>query len=100
MSEGIEKRLLIPGVVTQTILLQYINMLKVLQVIDSTGQIHERITTPIKTYLLKRSDTLRCIINHLMTDQKELSYSRLGTQMVKLPSKEYCDVESDDDDYV
>lgn len=40
LNEGIDKRLLIPGVVTHTILLQYINMLKVLQIIDSTGHIY------------------------------------------------------------
>lgn len=70
LEHGIKNRLLIPGVVTHNILLQYINMLKVLQLIDSSGQIYEQITNPIKTYLLKRSDTLRCIINHLMTDEK------------------------------
>lgn len=41
MKSGIENRLLTPGVVTQNILLQYINMLKVLQVIDSTGEIYD-----------------------------------------------------------
>lgn len=62
-------------------------MLKVLQIIDSSGQIYEQITNPIKNYLLKRSDTLRCIINHLMTDEKDNNYSRLGTQLLKVPSK-------------
>jgi anaphase-promoting complex subunit 2 len=58
--------LLTPGVVTRSILDQYINMLKILQVIDPTGQVYEQITNPIKTYLLKRTDTLRCIITLLM----------------------------------
>lgn len=87
MQDGIENRLLTPGVVTYNILLQYINMLKVLQVIDSTGEIYDQATTPIKSYLLKRNDTLRCIINHLMGDDKENPIGRLGTQLIRMPSK-------------
>lgn len=34
---GVKKRLLIPGVITQNILNQYLNMLKVLQIIDPHG---------------------------------------------------------------
>jgi len=63
----VQKRLLIPGVITQSILNQYINILKVLQVLDPQGIIFESITLPIKNYLLKRNDTLRCIIS-LLTD--------------------------------
>ena len=62
---GIKKRLLIPGILTQNILNQYLNMLKVLQVLDPNGIVFDKITTPIKNYLLKRNDTLRCIISHM-----------------------------------
>jgi anaphase-promoting complex subunit 2 len=41
--------------------------LKVLQLLDPHGMIFEKITVPIKNYLLKRNDTLRCIIS-LLTD--------------------------------
>lgn len=62
---GIKKRLLIPGVITQNILNQYLNMLRVLQIIDPHGMVFDKITQPIKNYLLKRNDTLRCIISHM-----------------------------------
>lgn len=84
---GVEKRLLIPGVLTHDILNQYINMLKVLQIIDPHGFIFDRITLPIKNYLLRRNDTLRCIISFL-TDDVE-NYSKLTKEFVKIPSKEY-----------
>lgn len=68
LSKEVERRLLIPGVITQNILNQYINMLKVLQVVDPQGIVFEKITLPIKNYLLKRNDTLRCIISTLTDD--------------------------------
>lgn len=37
LTREVERRLLIPGIVTQTILSQYINMLKVLQILDPQG---------------------------------------------------------------
>ena len=68
LNKEIKKRLLIPGVLTQNILNQYLNMLKVLQRIDPQGVIFEKITLPIKSYLLNRKDTLRCIISYLTGD--------------------------------
>ena len=94
---GVEKRLLIPGVLTHSILNQYINMLKVLQILDPHGFIFDRITLPIKNYLLKRNDTLRCIISFL-TDDVE-NYSKLTKEFVKIPSKEYIEeMQSDEDE--
>jgi DNA repair exonuclease SbcCD ATPase subunit len=68
LNESIAKRLLIPGVITHTILNQYINMLKILQILDPNGVIFDKIAAPIKNYLLHRNDTLRCIISHLTED--------------------------------
>jgi anaphase-promoting complex subunit 2 len=91
---GIKKRLLIPGILTQDILNQYLNMLKVLQILDPNGIVFDKITTPIKNYLLKRNDTLRCIISH-MTENGEIS-SGLTREMVRIPSNEYIDEASSD----
>lgn len=82
--------------ITQNILNQYINMLKVLQIIDPHGIIFEKITLPIKNYLLKRNDTLRCIISTL-TDDVE-NYSKLTREVVKIPSKEYIEEMSSEED--
>lgn len=75
--------------ITQNILNQYINMLKVLQILDPQGIIFEQITAPIKNYLLRRNDTLRCIISHLTEDVS--NYSELSREVVKIPSREYID---------
>ena len=93
----INKRLLIPGVITQSILNQYINILKVLQLLDK-GLIFSKITTPIKAYLLKRPDTLRCIIAHLTEDSE--NYTKLVKEYVKIPSKEeqQYELSSDEDE--
>lgn len=78
--------------ITQSILNQYINMLKVLQRLDPQGIIFDNITLPIKNYLLKRNDTLRCIISHLTDDID--NYSKLTREVVKIPSKEYIEEQS------
>ena len=93
---AVEKRLLIPGVLTQNILNQYINILKVLQIIDPHGFIFDKITLPIKNYLLKRNDTLRCIISFLTDDAND--YSKLTQEVVKIPSMEHIDERSSDED--
>lgn len=46
-----------------------------MQVLDPKGITFERVTTPVKNYLLKRSDTLRCIIMHLSDDSE--NYNKL-----------------------
>ena len=47
-----KKRLLISGVNTETILKFYVNLLKVLQFVDSDYMVFDKITKPIKEYLL------------------------------------------------
>ena len=58
-------------------------MLEILQILDPHGLIFDKITVPIKQYLLKRTDTLRCIISHL-TDDGE-NYFKLSNKMVRDP---------------
>jgi hypothetical protein len=60
------------------------------------SKIKEKITIPIKKYLLKRKDTLRCIIEHL-TDDKNTN--RLVAERLKIPSKfQNYDLSSDEDE--
>lgn len=47
-----KRRLLISGVNTETILKFYINLLRVLQLVDPDCHIFESVTKPIKEYLL------------------------------------------------
>ena len=64
----LKRRLLIPGVLTQSILNQHINIIKILQLLDPIGIIYNSIISTIKHYLLNRPDTLRCIISLLTED--------------------------------
>ena len=57
-------------------------MLQVLQIIDPQGQIFEQITLPVKSYLLRRNDTLRCIISHL-TEDGDIHLKKPKTYKVK-----------------
>lgn len=82
--------------ITQAILEQYIGLLKIMQIIDPNGVIFDKITLPIKNYLLTRNDTLRCIIIHLTEDGE--NYTQLIKQVVKIPSKEHFDDMSSDED--
>ncbi|KAL4474722.1 hypothetical protein ABPG72_002315 [Tetrahymena utriculariae] len=96
LSSQISQRLLIPGVITTNILSQYINCLQILQIIDLKALILEKVTFPIKNYLLKRNDTLRCIIEHL-TDDKNTN--KLVQERLKIPSKfQSYDLSSDEDE--
>jgi anaphase-promoting complex subunit 2 len=71
-------------------------MLKVLQRLDPQGIIFEKITLPIKNYLLKRNDTLRCIISHLTDDIDK--YSEMTREKLFIPSKEYIEEQSSEED--
>ena len=52
---------------------------------------------PIKSYLLNRNDTIRCIIS-LLTDDSE-NYSKLTRELVKIPSKDQqAEMSSDEDE--
>ncbi|CAK59207.1 unnamed protein product (macronuclear) [Paramecium tetraurelia] len=68
LQQQMKKRLLISGVNTDTILKFYVNLLKVLQFVDSDYMVFDKVTKPIKEYLLQRSDFLRCIIG-ILTQQ-------------------------------
>ena len=77
--ENTQKRQLIAGVMTDSnfypffitkigIIEQYINTVKTLQILDPEGYYFEKVITPIKKYLFKRPDVLRCIISLWIDD--------------------------------
>jgi len=98
--QQIKSRLLIPGVITQSIINYFINTVKILQLIDPTGTIYDTVTNPIKNYLLQRPDALRGIINILTEDSD--SYTRLGQESITIPSDQSAenpnDISSDEDE--
>lgn len=90
-------RLLHPGAETAQIIEVYINTIKVLREMDPSGELLEVATMPVRDYLKKRSDTIRCIITSLTDEENggEL-YEELRRHDAK-PLEE-AELDSDDDE--
>ena len=84
--ESTQKRLLTAGAMTDMIIEQYINTVKTLQILDPQGYYFEKVITPIKKYLFKRPDVLRCIISLWIDDLENQNNSRNGP--VRIPTFE------------
>lgn len=65
LKTSLEARLLHPGVNTMDILTGYVAAIKAIRYLDSSGVILETVTAPIKEYLRKRADTVRCVVTSL-----------------------------------
>ena len=85
LNHSINRRLLHPGAKTSDIIEQYIGTIKSLLVLDSTGTVLEVVAEPIREYLRKRSDTVRCIINKLFdADNESLAEELKRTEPISL----------------
>ncbi len=89
-------RLLHPGANTAQILDVYIATIKALRLLDPTGVLLEAISEPIKNYLRKRNDTVRCIVTSLTDDSNSDLYEELGRGENMQPIAQNFD-ESDDE---
>jgi anaphase-promoting complex subunit 2 len=95
--EETQRRLLIAGVMTDNIITLYINTVKTLQILDPEGYYFEKVITPIKKYLFKRPDVLRCIISLWIDDMENNGAGKKG--IVKIPTfDEHVNELSSDDD--
>ncbi|KNC22283.1 hypothetical protein FF38_12910 [Lucilia cuprina] len=65
LKTSLEARILHPGVNTMDILTGYVAAIKAIRYLDNTGVILETVTAPIKEYLRKRTDTVRCVVTSL-----------------------------------
>ena len=72
LKESFEIRLLHPGVATNDILTAYIQAIRALRILDSSGVILELVCDSVKKYLISRDDTVRCIITALTDENSEL----------------------------
>lgn len=72
LKESFEMRLLHPGVATNDILTAYIQAIRALRILDSSGVILELVCDSVKKYLISRDDTVRCIITALTDENSEL----------------------------
>lgn len=87
-----QSRLLNAGTMTEDILLQYVNMIKALRILDSTGVILESVSGPIQSYLRLRPDTIRCIVNGMTVD------GDLYGELRRIPSKRRKGSPDEEDD--
>ncbi|CAN8077142.1 unnamed protein product [Agarophyton chilense] len=71
LREQFVKAMLNVGIVTSDILRQYVNCIKMLRFLDPSGVMLENVSEPIREYLRKRPDTVRCIVSG-MTGNGEL----------------------------
>ena len=67
-----KKRLLHPGANTADIIVQFINTIKVLQVLDPTILSMDLLSQPIRDYLQTREDTIRCAVKMFTNENSEM----------------------------
>lgn len=68
LREQFGKSMLNAGTVTADILQQYVNMIRTLRFLDPTGVILENVSDPVRDYLRRRPDTVRCIVSEMTGD--------------------------------
>jgi len=71
--------------VTPLILEHYIQTIRVMKLLDPSTMLLEIISEPIKSYLRKRKDTARCIVQSILADEDSELYEQLGQQYTRIP---------------
>ena len=79
---ALQRRLLHAGAATPDILTQYINTIKALRELDPQGALLEGVSGPVRAYLRRRKDTIRCVVTMLTDDAGE------GTSLMDLETGE------------
>ena len=69
------------GAKTNDIIDLYVNTIKILRQVDSTGILLEAVSTPIHEYLQGRKDTIRCIMTAMTDDNGESSGESLYDEL-------------------
>eukprot|EP00049_Salpingoeca_infusionum_P006080 m.101069 g.101069 ORF g.101069 m.101069 type:complete len:684 (+) comp13191_c0_seq1:121-2172(+) len=70
LKQTLQKRLLHPGAQTNDIITQYTNAVSALRMVDPSGVILDIVCEPVRAYLQKRNDTVRCIVEELLDPQR------------------------------
>lgn len=68
----IRKRLLHPGADTRDIITQYINLIRVMRLLDPPGILLAKVAQPMRAYLRARPDTIRCIVQGMVEEDGDL----------------------------
>ncbi|TDH72760.1 hypothetical protein CCR75_000742 [Bremia lactucae] len=93
--QALQSRLLQPGANTSAILDIYVSTIKAFRLLDPKGVMLEALSGPIKEYLRKRKDTVRCIVQSLTDDQSGDLFEELRRDNMRLIP---YDDDSDDDE--
>ncbi len=91
--EAVTRRLLHSGASTAQIIDVYINMIRALRVIDASDLLLSFVGAPVREYLRRRKDTVRCVVSTLLQGRS----SELHSEMRKGTSLEYAPDEDDED---
>ncbi len=67
----LSQRLLHPGASTVDILQMYISLIRVFSLLDPKGVLIDRVARPVRRYLRERDDTVKVIINGLLSKNSE-----------------------------
>eukprot|EP00931_Biecheleriopsis_adriatica_P049898 TRINITY_DN28876_c0_g1_i1.p1 TRINITY_DN28876_c0_g1~~TRINITY_DN28876_c0_g1_i1.p1 ORF type:complete len:964 (+),score=238.11 TRINITY_DN28876_c0_g1_i1:36-2927(+) len=87
LRQQIIRRLLIAGAHTRDVIKVYIKTIKALRLVDPQGLLLEGVSTPIREFLKRRKDTVRCIIMAL-TEDTDLQYElQQGAEALAAASK-------------
>ncbi|KAI9882483.1 MAG: hypothetical protein M1823_005772 [Watsoniomyces obsoletus] len=96
----LSQRLLHPGASTAEILQMYISLIRVFTLLDPKGVLIERVARPVRRYLRERDDTVKVIVNGLLSKAargNDTNSSELSDLAVELNRASDRAAQTDDD---
>ena len=99
--------MLTQGIATSLIIEIFIRLINIMKIIDSSSLLLELVSKPIKIYLRSRKDTLRCIINLILSEDDvsikadmeiQNNYSRKKNSLMNFVSNNLIENLSSDED--
>ncbi|RMX67361.1 hypothetical protein DD238_000810 [Peronospora effusa] len=93
---ALQSRLLQPGANTSAILEIYVSTIKAFRLLDPKGVLLEALSGPVKEYLRKRKDTVRCIVQSLTDEHNGDLFEELRRDNMRVI--QYGDDSDDDED--
>eukprot|EP00928_Gymnodinium_smaydae_P058543 TRINITY_DN4173_c1_g2_i1.p1 TRINITY_DN4173_c1_g2~~TRINITY_DN4173_c1_g2_i1.p1 ORF type:complete len:1845 (+),score=455.00 TRINITY_DN4173_c1_g2_i1:112-5646(+) len=85
LRQQLARRLLIAGAHTRDVIKVYIKTIKAMRLVDPRGVLLEAVSAPIRAYLRRRKDTVRCIVTALTEDSDLQAELQLGAQVSARP---------------